>query len=376
MWRMAGMMWPWSKNPWMHKASIALQLVKKYSNISNKHKRFVRLRLIHMSYFFEVLVVSTTPWYIPILLKAQAGIPKQLASSAVYPRGFGRAIADLMPLRGERVQGTVDFENYKPGDDLGALDDFRKGNHKTWWRGLWVMDLGGLQTFEKTVLKFNTTCFFKEKHWMHTNIVHPRFVDHFWEPCSPSFLQPFNHFVWDGGLKKKWMLCMNLSVSAWFCWKKQTMSYLQWLRYHCYGITIHPILQFVAYFPSSTCSVVNMTHPLLEHLEYLKHEQICLSCWGKIISKWLPRTLADHTVGICHFMCNLLLSLIVNTPSCHPTAGLNAIHWRLSAGIALVIWFARRKWSLMMRPVPFPRKINWMEVVVFVQPNQIKTRWG
>ena len=25
-------------------------------------------------------------------------------------------------------------------------------------------------------------------------------------------------------------------------------------------------------------------------------------------------------------MCNLLLTLILNTPSCHPTAGLNAIH--------------------------------------------------
>ena len=74
--------------------------------------------------------------YTDTSIKTQAGIPKQLASSAVYPRGFGRAVADLMPLRGERVQGAVDFDKYNPGDDLGALDDFRKGNHKTWWRGL------------------------------------------------------------------------------------------------------------------------------------------------------------------------------------------------------------------------------------------------
>ena len=32
----------------------------------------------------------------------------------------GSAISDLMPL-------TVNFDGYNPSDDLGALDDFRKG---------------------------------------------------------------------------------------------------------------------------------------------------------------------------------------------------------------------------------------------------------
>ncbi len=59
-----------------------------------------------------------------------------LADSAVYPRPFGDAVAQLMQPRGPRPTTIPDMDAY-PGDDddMGALDDFLKGSRNTWWRG-------------------------------------------------------------------------------------------------------------------------------------------------------------------------------------------------------------------------------------------------
>lgn len=68
---------------------------------------------------------------------AQAGIPRMLRQSAVYPRDFGIAVANLMVTRGKRSGVDVDIHSYpKPVDDLGALDDLLKGSRRTWWRRL------------------------------------------------------------------------------------------------------------------------------------------------------------------------------------------------------------------------------------------------
>lgn len=58
-----------------------------------------------------------------------------LAASAVYPREFGMAVSELIPQRQPRLceHAALDM-NYPGGDDIGALDDLRKGVAKTWWR--------------------------------------------------------------------------------------------------------------------------------------------------------------------------------------------------------------------------------------------------
>ena len=65
----------------------------------------------------------------------KAGIPKMLADSAVYPRAFGDAVAQLMQPRGARPDTIPDLNAYTGQDDMGALDDFLKGSRNTWWRG-------------------------------------------------------------------------------------------------------------------------------------------------------------------------------------------------------------------------------------------------
>ncbi len=58
-----------------------------------------------------------------------------LAASAVYPREFGEAVAQLIPQRQPRLCEHAALElSYPGGDDIGALNDLRKGAHKTWWR--------------------------------------------------------------------------------------------------------------------------------------------------------------------------------------------------------------------------------------------------
>ena len=71
------------------------------------------------------------------LATAKAGIKKALAASAVYPRGFGHAVASLLHPTRHRPTGDVDTGAYYPsGNDLGALDDLLKGGRHTWWRNL------------------------------------------------------------------------------------------------------------------------------------------------------------------------------------------------------------------------------------------------
>ncbi len=60
-----------------------------------------------------------------------------LRISAVYPRDFGIAVANLMVTRGKRPIVDVDVHSYpSPQNDLGALDDILKGSSNTWWRKL------------------------------------------------------------------------------------------------------------------------------------------------------------------------------------------------------------------------------------------------
>ncbi|CAL1172971.1 unnamed protein product [Cladocopium goreaui] len=63
-----------------------------------------------------------------------AGIKSELAKSANYPRGFGMAIAALVPARGRRpIEKGLDL-TYQGTDHLGSLDDFMKGSKRTEWR--------------------------------------------------------------------------------------------------------------------------------------------------------------------------------------------------------------------------------------------------
>lgn len=69
---------------------------------------------------------------------AQAGRKKQLADSAVYPVGFGLAVAGLIGGRTEVPSRSrpLNVQYRGAGDDLGAIDDLLKGRSKTWWRKL------------------------------------------------------------------------------------------------------------------------------------------------------------------------------------------------------------------------------------------------
>lgn len=69
--------------------------------------------------------------------KRVTGVKKKLAASAAYPRGFGIAIGDIIPGRGSRPDDfELDFTYPHATDDLGALDDLRKGSFRAWWRKL------------------------------------------------------------------------------------------------------------------------------------------------------------------------------------------------------------------------------------------------
>ncbi len=68
----------------------------------------------------------------------KAGRKKELATSAVYPRDFGLAVAGLLGRRWPPV-GKVDKINLAydfMDDDLRALDDLLIGPNRTWWRKL------------------------------------------------------------------------------------------------------------------------------------------------------------------------------------------------------------------------------------------------
>lgn len=68
----------------------------------------------------------------------KAGNKAALSQSAIYPRGFGMAIAALMPERGERLESTeVDLKAYDGFDHLGSLDDLTQGRKHAWWRKAW-----------------------------------------------------------------------------------------------------------------------------------------------------------------------------------------------------------------------------------------------
>ena len=70
----------------------------------------------------------------PKHLASEAGIKSELAKSANYPRGFGMAIAALVPARGRRpLEKGLDL-TYQGTDHLGSLDDFMKGSKRTEWR--------------------------------------------------------------------------------------------------------------------------------------------------------------------------------------------------------------------------------------------------
>lgn len=69
--------------------------------------------------------------------KRVTGIKSKLASSATYPRGFGVAIARMMPSRGARPDDLeVVCESNGNPKDLDALGDILKGAKHTWWRKL------------------------------------------------------------------------------------------------------------------------------------------------------------------------------------------------------------------------------------------------
>lgn len=63
---------------------------------------------------------------------------KLLVESAAYPRGFGLAIADLLPERGQVLgeHEPISLSYDSSGDDWGALDDILKGPRNCWWRKL------------------------------------------------------------------------------------------------------------------------------------------------------------------------------------------------------------------------------------------------
>ena len=68
---------------------------------------------------------------------SEAGVKRELARSANYPREFGLALAALGPRTGIRPTDDGIDLNYPNGSDhLGSLDDLRKGPSKTWWRKL------------------------------------------------------------------------------------------------------------------------------------------------------------------------------------------------------------------------------------------------
>ncbi len=69
-------------------------------------------------------------------LPSKSGIPRALKGSAVYPRGFGKAVSELMAVGKHRPHNEIDFNSYPPGDDTGALDDLLLGGKRAWWRKL------------------------------------------------------------------------------------------------------------------------------------------------------------------------------------------------------------------------------------------------
>lgn len=70
-----------------------------------------------------------------MLPASKAGIKKALTQSAIYPRGFGLAVAALLPERGLRPKNDeIEALGYVGVDHLGSLDDILLGSKKTWWR--------------------------------------------------------------------------------------------------------------------------------------------------------------------------------------------------------------------------------------------------
>lgn len=71
------------------------------------------------------------------MLACEAGIKKMLEKSASYPRGFGLAVAALLPTQPLPVPSdSISLKYEAASDDEGALDDILKGPQQCWWRKL------------------------------------------------------------------------------------------------------------------------------------------------------------------------------------------------------------------------------------------------
>ena len=69
------------------------------------------------------------------VVASEAGIKRELALSANYPREFGLALAALLPRPGVRpTDDAIDLTYPNGSDHLGSLDDLLKGPTKAWWR--------------------------------------------------------------------------------------------------------------------------------------------------------------------------------------------------------------------------------------------------
>lgn len=91
--------------------------------------------IIHQHLKHNIMSSNTLVMFFFLVLVIEAGIPKMLAASAAYPRGFGMAVSELIPMRQPRLSEHAALDlSYPSGDDLGSLDDLRKGTARTWWR--------------------------------------------------------------------------------------------------------------------------------------------------------------------------------------------------------------------------------------------------